>query len=272
MATPTTPITLNDVNVELGHAGTTAINMNQADVRDLAEKPSGIITMNDLRNKSALGNLYEEIANLTSFRWFNIDNPDVSGYKWYDEDGSGEYLQHSISVPASGSVMGYGGRFTQYTLQTVAGTEQTPTGVRGGCALFRVKTKPGTGNDVFSNGNGAFHGQIDCSITSGGTFSFKWGNGVTGVLYTGIPCSANTDYFVSWDNPVHGQAGTCNVYFNGVKYSAAITARAVTTTAVQIQLGGNGGNNINAAVYAEFTNAMTADDHSTLYASALAGP
>ena len=40
-------ITMDDVNAELGHAAGTAISLNDADVRDLFEKPSGAISMSD---------------------------------------------------------------------------------------------------------------------------------------------------------------------------------------------------------------------------------
>lgn len=41
------PISLNNVNVELGLSGTTSINMNQSSVRTLFGKPSGAISMSD---------------------------------------------------------------------------------------------------------------------------------------------------------------------------------------------------------------------------------
>lgn len=46
------PISLNDVNVELGLAGTTLISMNQASVRTLAGVPSGAISMQNLQGKA----------------------------------------------------------------------------------------------------------------------------------------------------------------------------------------------------------------------------
>ena len=46
------PISLNNVNVELGLAGTTPINMDQASVRTLFGKPSGVISMSDGYGKS----------------------------------------------------------------------------------------------------------------------------------------------------------------------------------------------------------------------------
>ena len=53
MPTPSSgPISLNNVNVELGISGTTLISLNQASVRTLAGIPSGTISMNNLYGKS----------------------------------------------------------------------------------------------------------------------------------------------------------------------------------------------------------------------------
>jgi hypothetical protein len=55
MALPTagSAISLNQVNVELALTGTTAIQMNQTNVRTLFAKPSGAISMSDGHGKSA---------------------------------------------------------------------------------------------------------------------------------------------------------------------------------------------------------------------------
>jgi hypothetical protein len=47
-------ISLNQVNVELGNSGTTAINMNSADVRGLFGVASGAIAMSDGYGKSSV--------------------------------------------------------------------------------------------------------------------------------------------------------------------------------------------------------------------------
>lgn len=53
MALPSTgPISLANVNVELGLSSTTTISLNQTDVRTLAGVASGTISMSDLRGKS----------------------------------------------------------------------------------------------------------------------------------------------------------------------------------------------------------------------------
>lgn len=52
MTLPTGTISMSQVSVELGRNSTAAINLNDADVRVLAGKPSGAISMNDLRGKT----------------------------------------------------------------------------------------------------------------------------------------------------------------------------------------------------------------------------
>ncbi len=54
MTLPTGAISLYDVNIELGRAGGSTIDMNDASVRNLAGQPSGATDMNALRGKSAL--------------------------------------------------------------------------------------------------------------------------------------------------------------------------------------------------------------------------
>jgi hypothetical protein len=53
MALPSSgPLSLSQVNVELGKSSTAQISLNDADVRALAQKPSGAISMSDLYGKS----------------------------------------------------------------------------------------------------------------------------------------------------------------------------------------------------------------------------
>lgn len=52
MTTPTGTIGLSDVNVELGRAYNTPINLNESAVRSLAGVPSGSISMENLRGKT----------------------------------------------------------------------------------------------------------------------------------------------------------------------------------------------------------------------------
>lgn len=51
MALPTGTISLSQVNVELNRNATATINLNNADVRLVAGKATGVVTLNDLRGK-----------------------------------------------------------------------------------------------------------------------------------------------------------------------------------------------------------------------------
>lgn len=58
------PISMNQVNVELGLAGTTNISLNQSNVRSLFGKPSGTISLSDGRGKTST--IYLTIASNTT--------------------------------------------------------------------------------------------------------------------------------------------------------------------------------------------------------------
>jgi len=59
MTTPTGTITAQDINIELSKSPTALMTLNDTDVRDLAGVPSGTISYDDLRGKSAIpGTLY----------------------------------------------------------------------------------------------------------------------------------------------------------------------------------------------------------------------
>lgn len=53
MTLPTGTISLSDANVELGRSSSAMISLGETAVRGLAGKPSGAVSMNDLRGKSA---------------------------------------------------------------------------------------------------------------------------------------------------------------------------------------------------------------------------
>lgn len=58
MALPTGTISMSDVNVELGRPWNATISLGDAEVRSLAGRPSGAISMADLRGKSSMSTVY----------------------------------------------------------------------------------------------------------------------------------------------------------------------------------------------------------------------
>lgn len=67
MLPETGSISMSQVNVELKKGETTVITLNDANVRKLAGKPSGVISMNDLRGKKA--SEYVESYQIYSNSW-----------------------------------------------------------------------------------------------------------------------------------------------------------------------------------------------------------
>ena len=61
MLPETGSISMSQVNVELKKSETAVITLNDADVRKLAGKPSGTISMNDLRGKKNTENVSEYV-------------------------------------------------------------------------------------------------------------------------------------------------------------------------------------------------------------------
>lgn len=97
MTLPTGTISMSQVNTELGLAATTNISLNQANVRALAGVPSGAISMNDLRGKSAVTLVFN-----------NAQTFDV----YTDFYGSGGFAAY-ITINTNGSITLGGGDFNQ---------------------------------------------------------------------------------------------------------------------------------------------------------------
>ena len=114
MTLPTGTITMNQVNVELGKTGTNQISLNDSDVRSLAGKSSGQISLDDLRGKSA------EIP-VTSGLVLYLDPDDSSSYSgsgtnWNNLITSGSRTSKGTLVNGpyytAGANTGDGGYFT----------------------------------------------------------------------------------------------------------------------------------------------------------------
>lgn len=89
------PISLNNVNVELGLSGTTSINMNQASVRTLFGKASGAISMSDGYGKSNRAAVSYTFTSSTANASLNVSS--LGGYSAGTSDitvtvNSGVYL------------------------------------------------------------------------------------------------------------------------------------------------------------------------------------
>jgi hypothetical protein len=97
MTLPTGTISMSQVNTELGLSATTTISLNQANVRALAGVPSGTISMNNLRGKS---------AGFTTFDWVYSGGP-VSFFGYSDNYSSAgitfEFLANGQITGSSGS-------------------------------------------------------------------------------------------------------------------------------------------------------------------------
>jgi len=71
MALPATgTLKLSQVNTELGRPATQALNMNNADLRGLAGRPSGSVAMSNLRGKSASSTLVAGQIALAQFVFY----------------------------------------------------------------------------------------------------------------------------------------------------------------------------------------------------------
>lgn len=93
MLPETGKISMKDVNVELKRIENNKINLNEEDVRKLADKPSGTIGMKDLRGKSSEVLIHKRIKFSESSKHYYPD------YKWNTE--------HILSMPQQSFKNGY---------------------------------------------------------------------------------------------------------------------------------------------------------------------
>jgi hypothetical protein len=153
MATPSGTISLNDVNVELGFAGTATISMNDGAVRTLAGVPSGAISMQNLQNKSNRVTASATISADTSN--YVLDTAKATGYVAGKTDmtltiNSGVFVSSSstgsyaftvntswaagdtVTIVNNGTIIGRGGNGGQND----SGSNNDQPGAVGGPALL----------------------------------------------------------------------------------------------------------------------------------------
>jgi hypothetical protein len=112
MALPSTgPISLANVNVELGLSSTTTISLNQTNVRTLAGVASGTISMSDLRGKSAGGT-------------FDPDGGTTVGEAVFVDDYGETYAELTISCTQN-AVWTYSGGGTGASVSVTSGGTAT---------------------------------------------------------------------------------------------------------------------------------------------------
>ena len=187
MTTPSGQISLDDVNTELDISPGTQINMGAADVRGLAEVPSGAISMSDLQNKSnaqfivATGGSVVtsgdfKIHTFTSGSTFNVTQAG---------NAAGSNTVEYLVVAGGGSgVKGGGGGGGFRSVHPVPATGGLPVSVQG----YPITVGGGGSPSVFSSitstrgGNGGdsggpFPGQAGGSGGGGGHFPGPTGGG-----------------------------------------------------------------------------------------------
>lgn len=166
MALPATgAISLNQVNTELQRAATAAISMNDTDVRTLAVKPSGAISMSDLHGKAwwtyKTGNFVTMTSNSAPAPKTVNDYsalPDggaISGaeYLVYDNN-TGSYRQKSTGWGGTriGSQLNFGKSIKVRTVYMNAGLYWTPnTYATGNYGLQLYSATRGAWIDVVRN-------------------------------------------------------------------------------------------------------------------------
>lgn len=212
MALPSTgSISMDQVRIELGLSG--AISLNQANVRTLAGKPSGTISMSDLRGKSAIVTVTAQALVVA---------------------GGGGTFTHSWNVSAqrSRSGSGGGGGFIEHSsFNLVQGTTYTVVVGAGGAGAPNGYTPAGRGGNSSAFGMTAFGGGAG---TVGGITTNSTGGSGGGMSKSYIYDEYTYDYVDSYGP---GAAATQTSNGGGIGYGTAGEA----STAGAHQNSGRGG-------------------------------
>lgn len=185
-------ISLNQVNVELGLAGTTLISMNQASVRTLAGVPSGAISMQNLQGKANQFNLTISTntlnANLRSLAvaagWNQSSKvvATINAGIWVYSNSTGTpALTVNGSFPGgvelinNGNIIGMGGNGNNGT------SDSDTAGFAGGTALSVSSAVSITNNSNIGGGGGGGNGGGGSSDQYGTYVGGGGGGGRTGL-------------------------------------------------------------------------------------------
>lgn len=101
---PSGPITMGMINTELGYPATQLITLNDAAVRNLAQVPSGMISLSNFYGKSAAGTLGWSIG----FRgaWPSLTSQASPSWEWNMANDTGQNI--GVSSPTGTNVNGSG--------------------------------------------------------------------------------------------------------------------------------------------------------------------
>jgi hypothetical protein len=183
MTTPSGQISLNDVNVELGFAGTTLIQMNQANVRTLAGVGGSgtVISMQNLQNKTNRVAISFTFTSNSTDSTLNLSA--ISGYVSGKSD---------ITVTINSGVYLYATSTGNYALAISGGTTgDTLTIVNNGFILGRGGNGGAVSSNVGASGGPALNlgfGMSACTInnTNGSAYIAGGGGGGGGGFSTNV--------------------------------------------------------------------------------------
>jgi hypothetical protein len=235
MPLPTGSISLSQVNTELGLSSTTQISLNQANVRTLAGKASGAISMSDLWGKSAY-------AGPTSVEYLVVAGGGDGGYSSFPGD---------IFWGGGG---GAGGFRTATGLSITAGTTYTVTvgGANSNSVFSNItNTAGGYGASAEFNVNGGYGGS-----GGGGAYAITGGNnefygaGGSGISGQGNNGGGSNQFAGAGGGGAGGAGFTAQFTPNGG--GGAGTASSITGSSVTYAAGGGvageGNNGLNGTV------------------------
>lgn len=179
MPTPTGQISLDDVNIELGIASGTQINMNDADVRALAGVPTGQIAMSDLQGKTGPEYVAATGGTVSTNGNYKVHKFTSSGTFTVTSAGNAagsNTIEYVIVAGGGGggSQLGGGGGGGGYVTSSVAASTGAKSVVIGGGGGGGASAGGSSGNgSVGSNGSNSSVTGMATAIGGGGGGCFN---------------------------------------------------------------------------------------------------